>query len=229
MGQFLGVIGILGLLVCIVMAVVALIRKTGKAKRYFGLAALSFVLFVVGVAVSPTEDVSSEPVAKVEAEVEEEVKTDEEIAQEKKEAEEKAKEEEAKLKAEEEAREKEEAEAKKKAAEELAEKKANAEPIEFKQLEKNPDRYTGEYVKYTGEIVQIIESDDYTNIRLAVTKDSYGYSYDEIIFIQYDGLTEFVEEDVVTVYGTVYGSHDYTSQAGYELSIPGVLADEITE
>ncbi|MBN8208921.1 hypothetical protein JI666_09205 [Bacillus sp. NTK071] len=221
MGQFLGIIGILGLLVCIVLAVVSLIRKNGKAKKYFGFAALSFVMFVIGVAVSPTEEVSSDPVTEVEAEVEEEVKTEEEIAQEKKEAEEKAKEEEA--------REKEEAEAEKKAAEELAEKKANAEPIEFKQLEKNPDRYTGEYVKYTGEIVQIIESDDYTNIRLAVTKDSYGYSFDEIIYIEYDGLTEFVEEDVVTIYGTVYGSHDYTSQAGYELSIPGVLADEITE
>ncbi|WP_163100073.1 hypothetical protein [Peribacillus alkalitolerans] len=114
-----------------------------------------------------------------------------------------------------------------KAAKEAAAKKANAKTIPYAQLEKNPDRYKDEYVKYTGQIVQIMEGDNLTQIRLAVTKDSYGYSISDIIFVEYTGLTDFVEDDIVTIYGTVYGKYSYTSQANYEISLPGIIADSV--
>ncbi|WP_108669136.1 hypothetical protein [Peribacillus acanthi] len=114
-----------------------------------------------------------------------------------------------------------------KAAKEAAAKKANAKTIPYKQIEKNPDRYKDEYVKYTGQIVQIMEGDNLTQIRLAVTKDSYGYSFSDIIFVEYAGLTDFVEDDIVTIYGTVYGAYSYTSQANYEISLPGIIADSV--
>ncbi|PLR73520.1 hypothetical protein [Bacillus sp. UMB0728] len=107
----------------------------------------------------------------------------------------------------------------------LEKKKGEATTIDFKQLEKNPDRYTGEYVKYTGEIVQILEGNDTTNIRLAVTKTSYGYNPGEIVFIEYEGYTDFVDGDIVTIYGEVYGKYSYESQAGYNISLPGIVAD----
>lgn len=144
----------------------------------------------------------------------------------KEEAEKKAKAEaEAKAKAEAEKKAKEEAE--RKAKEEAAAKKANAQPIEYAKLKKNPDRYAGEYVKYTGEIIQIMEGDNITQIRLAVTKSSYGYDFNDIVFVEYIGLTDFVEEDVITVYGTIYGEFSYTSQAGWEIALPGMLAESI--
>ncbi|MGD6843089.1 hypothetical protein ACQCVH_11280 [Bacillus infantis] len=109
----------------------------------------------------------------------------------------------------------------------LEKKKQEAKTIDFKQLDKNPDRYTGEYVKYTGEVIQILEGNDMTNIRLAVTKTSYGYNPGDLIFIEYEGYTDFVEEDVVTIYGEVYGKYSYESQAGYSISLPGIVADII--
>ena len=119
------------------------------------------------------------------------------------------------------------AKAEEKAKKEAEEKKANAQPIKYAQFKKNPDRHTGEYVKYEGQIIQIMEGDDLTQIRLAVTQDSFGWNSNDLIFVEYDGLTDFVEEDVVTIYGEVYGSYNYESQAGWDITLPAVLADTI--
>ena len=111
--------------------------------------------------------------------------------------------------------------------EELASKRANAQSIGYAHLEKNPDRYSGEYVKYRGEILQILEEGVYTVIRLAVTPTSYGYDYGDVIWVEYIGLTDFVEGDVVTVYGTISGDYSYQSTAGWTITIPAMTADTI--
>ena len=113
------------------------------------------------------------------------------------------------------------------AKEEAAAKRANAKTISFDKLNKNPDRYKGEYVKYRGEIVQIMESDGMTAIRLSITKASYGWSVSDIIYVAYVGYTDFVDEDVVTIYGEVSGSYTYTSTAGWNITLPLVVADSI--
>ncbi len=113
------------------------------------------------------------------------------------------------------------------AKEEAQAKRANAKTISFDKLNKNPDRYKGEYVKYRGEIVQIMESDGMTAIRLSITSTSYGWSVSDIIYVAYLGYTDFVDEDVVTIYGEVNGSYTYTSQAGWDITLPLVIADSI--
>ncbi|WP_100400238.1 MerC domain-containing protein [Bacillus sp. FJAT-44742] len=101
-------------------------------------------------------------------------------------------------------------------------KKQTADTIDFAHLEKNPDRYIGEYVTYSGEIAEIQESNGYTVVRLAL--DDF---YSDIIWVEYDGYTDFVTEDKVTIYGEVWGSHSYTSQAGWEITVPAIMADVI--
>lgn len=113
------------------------------------------------------------------------------------------------------------------AKEEAQAKRANAKTISFDKLNKNPDRYKGEYVKYRGEIVQIMEGSGMTQIRLSVTPTSYGWSASDIIYVTYIGYTDFVDEDVVTIYGEVSGSYTYTSQAGWDITLPLVIADSI--
>ena len=66
-----------------------------------------------------------------------------------------------------------------------------------------------------------------TNIRLSVVKDSYGYSMNDLVFVEYYGYTDFVDGDVVTIYGEVYGNYSYESQVGYNISLPGIIADEV--
>lgn len=107
----------------------------------------------------------------------------------------------------------------------VEEKKQSALEIRFAELDKNPDKYAGEYVKYKGQIIQIMEDETSTDIRLAVTKDSYGYDFNDVIYITYEGTTEFVEDDIVTVYGTVEGSLTYESQAGYQITLPHIEAE----
>ncbi|MGM9925082.1 MAG: Ig-like domain-containing protein [Bacillus sp. (in: firmicutes)] len=112
-------------------------------------------------------------------------------------------------------------------AEKNAAKQANAKTIEYAQLEKNADKFTGEYAKFRGEIVQIIEDSGYTVIRLAVTQDSWGWDYNNILWVEYIGTTDFVDGDVVSVYGTMMGSHSYESMAGWQITVPAMLADTI--
>jgi hypothetical protein len=234
-------ISFLAIPVLIIMGLVSLFKKNGKAKRRFLWAVGAFVLMIIGGNImDAAEENATETAATVNEEVKDEVKgeTSEEKAA--REAEEKA-EAEAKAKAEEEQKAKEEAEGKAKAEEEAkkaeeariaaekeaAEKKANAKPMEYAQLKKNPNRHAGTYVKYTGEILQIQEGDGFTVIRLAVTKDSYGYNPNDVIWVEYLGYTDFVDEDIVTVYGEIMGEHSYTSQAGWDITIPSMFADSI--
>ena len=85
-----------------------------------------------------------------------------------------------------------------------------------------------DYVKYTGKILQISEGLFKTSIRLSVTKSSYGwYSANDVIWVEYIGSTNFVEEDIVTVYGEITGTHSYTSIAGWKITIPSMDADTI--
>jgi len=95
--------------------------------------------------------------------------------------------------------------------------------IPFKQLDKNPDGKAREKVKYTGTIVQIMESGGSTEIRLALSG-----GYDDIIYVTYSGTTDAVEGDTVTIWGDVYGSYTYTSEANYQITLPRIDAKYIT-
>lgn len=112
---------------------------------------------------------------------------------------------------------------------EIEEKKKLAKDLSYPELKKNPDGHKDELVKYTGEIVQIIESGGSTDIRLAVTKKSYGYNTNDIVYVTFDKPTEFVEKDIVTVTGNIEGSYSYTSQAGWNISVPLMKAIDITK
>ena len=47
--------------------------------------------------------------------------------------------------------------------------------------------------------------------------------------VTYDGEIDAVEEDIITVYGTVEGSTSYETQIGGELSVPEITAEYIDE
>ncbi|MED3026129.1 MULTISPECIES: hypothetical protein [Bacillus cereus group] len=111
----------------------------------------------------------------------------------------------------------------------IEEKKKLAKDLSYPELKKNPNGHKDELVKYTGEIVQIIEGGGSTDIRLAVTKRSYGYNTNDIVYVTFDKPTEFVEKDIVTVTGNIEGSYSYTSQAGWNISVPLMKAIDITK
>lgn len=199
-----------------------------------------FIALMIFLPTSPTESTtSSSEVAVAEEDVKEEEPAPEpELTEEEKAAlaEKEAKEkqeaaEEAKRQAEEEAKRAaaEEAERKEREAQEAKEKEesfANS-TIEFKHLNKGADRYAGEAVRFKGEIVQIQEDGEGSTIRLAVTQTSYGWSPNDIIMLYYPEMTDFFTDDVVTVDGYVVGDYTYTSQAGWDITVPLINAEQV--
>ena len=96
-------------------------------------------------------------------------------------------------------------------------------------LARYPDEYTGRKVQITGEVLQVIESDDVSGYRIATERTRYGYSADEVFMVL--GSTPSVrilEDDIVTVYGTSSGLYTYETVMGGTLSIPSILFDTIT-
>lgn len=106
---------------------------------------------------------------------------------------------------------------------------ASARTIPYNQLEKNPERYAGTKVKYTGQIFQIQEAGDEGGVLLlAVTDEGYGF-WDDNIWVDYDQSIEGAEEDIITVYGIVKGSQSYETQIGGETYVPQIEARYIEE
>lgn len=127
------------------------------------------------------------------------------------------------------------AEAEKKAAEE-AERKAAEEKkgyetgITYNQLARNPDDYEGKKVKFKGEVLQVAEVNSEIQIRLATKSNSWGGYSDNVIYIYFDESlisSRILEDDIITIYGTAKGLHEYTTVLGASVTLPLVEVDKI--
>ena len=104
-----------------------------------------------------------------------------------------------------------------------SEYKASCKSISFDELNKNPNGHAGERVKLTGTVVQIMESYGSTDIRMDVN-DNFG----DTVYVTYDGTTSALDDDSITIWGEVYGSYTYESQANYQITLPRITAKYIT-
>jgi len=117
--------------------------------------------------------------------------------------------------------------AKAKAEEEAALARGYETGITYDQLARTPDDFEGQKVKFAGEVAQVIEGDDFVQLRLAVNDD-----YDCMLFVQYDKSivsSRVLEDDWITIYGTSMGTITYESTMGGEITIPAVLVDKIDQ
>jgi hypothetical protein len=120
----------------------------------------------------------------------------------------------------------------KRAAEREARKQAfinSAQTIDYDQLIKSPEQYTGTKVQYYGQIFQIQEDPLGGGVLLlSVTDEGYGLWTDEV-WVNYNGKVQGAEEDLLTVYGIVRGSKSYETQIGGERYVPEIDAKYIVE
>ena len=167
---------------------------------------------------------------------EEKKKEEENTKKEKEEAEKKAQEEKEKKEAEEKAKkEKEEADKKAKEEQKKAEQEAkvneekafkdSCKTYKYKEIARNPDKYVGKNVKFTGEVMQVSEGwFNSVTILLQVTKNEYGW-YEDTVYCNYtykDGEDKILEDDIITIYGTCEGDTSYISVLGSSITIPEV-------
>lgn len=137
-------------------------------------------------------------------------------------------------KAEEEKKQKEkEAEEKRKKDEEEAQRKKEEEArgydtgITYDQLARTPDDYEFKKVKFSGKVIQVMEDDDSTQIRLAVDGN-----YDTVLYAEYSSdavSSRILEDDYVTISGMSMGLLTYKSTMGGSITIPSVLVKSIDQ
>lgn len=132
-------------------------------------------------------------------------------------------------------KEQEEAEAAAKAAEEQAAAEAAAAEeakgyetgITYDQLARTPDDFKSKKVKFTGKVLQVLEGDDETQIRLAVDSN-----YDTVLYCGYSPsiiTSRILEDDIITVYGTSVGLYSYTATLGSKVTLPAIYVDRIDQ
>ena len=107
--------------------------------------------------------------------------------------------------------------------------KVSCQDIAYDELARNPDSYIGQRVKYTGEVIQVIEDGTTATYRINVTQGDYGL-WDDTVLVYYrfsDGQSRFLEDDIVTFYGMSGGLYTYESTMGASITVPLVYAEYI--
>jgi hypothetical protein len=104
--------------------------------------------------------------------------------------------------------------------------KASCSSVDYKELARNPDNYTGQDIMFKGKIIQVQEDGNNAVYRVNVTEGEYGYWDDTIIvfFDKSDTTSRFLEDDIVTIYGQSTGIYTYETVLGSNMSIPSMLA-----
>lgn len=99
--------------------------------------------------------------------------------------------------------------------------------IRYEQLARTPDDYIGEKVKFTGEVIQVIETQDSNEVQLRLAVER---NYSNILLLAYDKSIvsqRVLEDDNITIYGFSMGTITYKSTMGGDITIPAVSVDRI--
>ncbi len=99
--------------------------------------------------------------------------------------------------------------------------------IPYDDLARDPDSYTGHDIKITGKVLQVVEGDTETNLRVATDGN-----YDDVVMVGFDPAIldgkRVLEDDTVTVCGTYIGIYKYQSTLGATISVPGLYGELVT-
>lgn len=122
------------------------------------------------------------------------------------------------------------AEKAKKEAEEKAKKEAEAHKYEtgltYEDLARDPKGNTSKLVTFSGEIVQVMKGNTYTQYRMNIDGD-----YNQTVLIEIDNklLTHgnILENDNITIRGISMGEQSYTTILGANKTIPAILVNEV--
>lgn len=98
--------------------------------------------------------------------------------------------------------------------------------VAYKDLARNPEKYKGLALTYTGKISQVIEPTfgNTVTLRIDVTKTDYDF-YEDTIYATVKLAKEderLLENDIITFYGECDGMQSYTSILGQKISIPKI-------
>ena len=100
--------------------------------------------------------------------------------------------------------------------------------VDYREIDKNPSKFEGERVEFTGTVLEIHESRE--SLEGMLNYHAYlrlDVGVNDVVYVDYysalgtDGL---YEDDVVTLQGRMTGSETYESVAGHQITIPSMEA-----
>lgn len=105
-----------------------------------------------------------------------------------------------------------------------ADKEIYSKDISYDNIARTPDKFVGQFLTISGEIIQVIKGSLANNYRLAVDGD-----YSKIVLLEVSNAivedNRILENDNITVYGMSYGETTYKSALGGDVTVPTVLVD----
>lgn len=118
------------------------------------------------------------------------------------------------------------------AEERAAQYKAACKSYTYNEIARNPGKYKGEMAKFTGKVIQVMQSTygstiSYT-LRVGI-KNGYSY-YTDVIYVTYtasEADARILEDDIITMYGELNGEKTYESTMGASITIPYFKAQYI--
>lgn len=100
--------------------------------------------------------------------------------------------------------------------------------ITYDALARYPDDNFGQKVKFSGEVIQVMNEGDSVTIRLAVDQN-----YDTVLLATFnkDAMTKgnILEDDIITIYGTSMGDYTYESTFGQMITVPLISVAKIDQ
>ena len=102
--------------------------------------------------------------------------------------------------------------------------KSDCKEISYNELDKNPDKYSGDSLKLSGKVFQISEGHSSGNFLLMYVGGEY--EIDQVLYVEYENDTNIVKDDWITVYGVCEGSYSYSTRIG-ENTVPSLYAVEL--
>ena len=99
----------------------------------------------------------------------------------------------------------------------------------YEEIARNPDTYQGKPAKLQGEVIQSMPEGDSYTLRVNITPGQYYWS--DTILVTYTkqeaGESNILEDDIVTMYGTLMGTYTYESVMGASITVPLLVAEYI--
>lgn len=105
--------------------------------------------------------------------------------------------------------------------------KAKCKKLDYRKVLRSDSDYYGENVYWFGKVSQVIGYSSYM-VYVNCSKNSYaksGYVCDDAIYVTYYGKDNFVEDDMVKIWGTVGMNYTYTTVMGASNTVPNVWAE----
>lgn len=104
--------------------------------------------------------------------------------------------------------------------------KDHCKSISYKKLARSPGKYEGRMIKFSGYVLQVLESNSWGRHQTTLRVATKG-RWDDVIYVTiYGDLNKrILEDDKITLWGEYNGVYTYTSIFGAAITIPSMTAE----